>query len=254
MKEKEICIETKNLCKTYYNSKQGVHVIKNLDMEIYEGDFTIIMGVSGSGKTTLLYLLSALDKMTSGEVNYGERSISKMKLNELVDFRRDEIGYIFQGINLVPYLSVLENVAVIGKLKNRKNRDVVGNCKKLLCELGLEDEIYRQPSEISGGQQQRVAVARALINDCDILFADEPTGALNTSQGENLLDILSKINDKNKSIVMVTHDLKAACRGNRIIYLKDGKIHGDLNLGKFRIEDLEDREQTVYNFLRKRGW
>ena len=108
MKEKGICIETKNLCKTYYNSKQGVHVIKNLDMEIYEGDFTIIMGVSGSGKTTLLYLLSALDEMTSGEVNYGERSISKMKLNELVDFRRDEIGYIFQGINLVPYLSVLE--------------------------------------------------------------------------------------------------------------------------------------------------
>ena len=254
MKEKGICIETKNLCKTYYNSKQGVHVIKNLDMEIYEGDFTIIMGVSGSGKTTLLYLLSALDEMTSGEVNYGERSISKMKPNELVDFRRDEIGYIFQGINLVPYLSVLENVAVIGKLKNRKNRDVVGNCKKLLCELGLEDELYRQPSEISGGQQQRVAVARALINDCDILFADEPTGALNTSQGENLLDILSKINDKNKSIVMVTHDLKAACRGNRIIYLKDGKIHGELSLGKFRIEDLEDREQTVYNFLRKRGW
>ncbi len=254
MNEKGICIETKNLCKTYYNSKQGVHVIKNIDMEIYEGDFTIIMGVSGSGKTTLLYLLSALDEMTSGEVYYGDRSINKMKLKELVNFRRNEIGYIFQGINLVPYLSVLENVAVVGKLTQRKNRNVVEDCKKLLCDLDLEDELYRLPSEISGGQQQRVAVARALINDCDTLFADEPTGALNTSQGENLLDVLSEINDKDKSIVMVTHDLKAACRGNRIVYLKDGKIHGELSLEKFRKDDLEDREQTVYNFLRKRGW
>ncbi len=125
----------------------------------------------------------------------------------------------------------------------------------LLNDLDLEEEYHRLPSQVSGGQQQRGAIARALVNDCDVLFADEPTGALNTAQGENLLNILTNVNEDNKSIVMVTHDIKAACRGNRLLFIKDGKIEGELNLEPFNNEeDLDEREQKVYSFLRQRGW
>ncbi|MCK5129058.1 MAG: ABC transporter ATP-binding protein [Clostridiales bacterium] len=254
MKESKTCIQTQNLCKTYYSQEKGVHVIRNLDMEVYKSDFTVIMGASGSGKTTLLYLLSGLDEATSGDVVYDDVKINDMKMKQLVEFRRKKIGYIFQGINLVPYLSLLENVSVIGKLITKNSKEVVEKSKKLLCDFDLEDELHRLPSEVSGGQQQRVAVARAMINDCQILFADEPTGALNTSQGKKMLDIMSEINKDGKSIVMVTHDLKAACRGNRILYLKDGKVHGELSLDAYDEKDLDEREQVVYNFLRKRGW
>ncbi|MBF9017623.1 MULTISPECIES: ABC transporter ATP-binding protein [unclassified Oceanispirochaeta] len=251
---KSTVIETKNLCKSYYASQAGVHVLTNLNIEIYKGDFTMIMGASGSGKTTLLYGLSALDKITSGEVFYSGTNVHKMTEKSLIDFRRKTIGYIFQGINLIPYLSLLENVSVIGKLVSKNGKDVISRSKEMLCKFGLENEMYRIPAEVSGGQQQRAAVARALINNCEVLFADEPTGALNTSQGDNLLDTLTTINNNDKSIVMVTHDLRAACRGNRIIYLKDGKVHGELSLPPFNNDNLEEREHTVYNFLRKRGW
>lgn len=254
MNNNRVVLETKNLCKTYYSTNEGVHVIKNLDLEIYDSDFTVIMGASGSGKTTLLYLLSSLDEVTSGNIYYKNIDLSKFDKNELIDYRRNNIGYIFQGINLIPYLSILENVSVVSNLATKNKKLAIKKSQDLLVSLDLKKEINRLPSEVSGGQQQRAAVARALVNDCDLLFADEPTGALNTSQGENLLNILSDINNKGKSIVMVTHDLKAACRANRVIYLKDGKIFGELSLPKFDIKNIEDREVEIYNFLRKRGW
>lgn len=241
--------------KSYDTGTQNVHVIRNLSCDIYPDDFTIIMGSSGSGKSTLLYLLSGMDTVSSGQINYNNSPIDKLKEKQLLKLRKKEFGMVYQGIHLIPYLSILENVAITARLKEKNSKLALEKSTNLLKELDLEKELHRLPSQVSGGQQQRCAVARALINDCNVLFADEPTGALNTSQGEKMLDILTKLNQKKKSIVMVTHDIKAACRGNRILYIRNGKIEGELVLEPYNFtDDLDEREQTIYSFLRQRGW
>lgn len=245
----------KDASKTYLSGEQSVHAIRNLNCEIFREDFTVIMGSSGSGKSTLLYLLSGMDNVSSGEVYFKNQAIHTMKEKQLLQMRQNQIGMIYQGIHLIPYLTLLENVVVTAKLTEKNHAKAVEKSRALLDKLLLSEEMGRIPAQVSGGQQQRGAVARALVNDCEVLFADEPTGALNTSQGQNLLDILTEINQTGKSIVMVTHDLKAACRGNRILYLKDGKIEGDLRLSPFdKNEPVDEREQKVYQFLRQRGW
>lgn len=247
--------QLKDVCKTYLTGKQSVHAIRNLNCDIYEGDFTVIMGASGSGKSTLLYLLSGMDSITSGEVHFENNAMHLMNEKELLKMRQKQIGVIYQGIHLIPYLTLLENVLITSKLTEKSHKRAVEKSEQLFDKLDLSKEKDRLPAQVSGGQKQRGAVARALVNDCDVLFADEPTGALNTSQGENMLDILTDINKAGKSILMVTHDLKAACRGNRILYLKDGKIEGELNLTDFKKDEpIDEREQKVYRFLRQRGW
>jgi putative ABC transport system ATP-binding protein len=250
-----IMYRLKDVSKTYLAGKQNVHAIRNLNCEIFKEDFTVIMGSSGSGKSTLLYLLSGMDSVTSGEVYFGNQAIHDMKEKQLLNMRQQQIGMIYQGIHLIPYLTLLENVVVTAKLTRKNHAKAVAISRELLDRLQLSAEMDRLPAQVSGGQQQRGAVARALANECNVLFADEPTGALNTSQGENMLDILSEINQAGKTIVMVTHDLKAACRGNRILFIKDGKIEGDLRLPFFnKNEPIDEREQKVYQFLRQRGW
>lgn len=245
----------KDVCKTYLAEKQSVHAIRNLNCDIYKEDFTVIMGTSGSGKSTLLYLMSGMDSITSGEVHFENHSIHTMNEKQLLNMRQKQIGVIYQGIHLIPYLTLLENVSIAAKLIEKDHKKALERSNQLLDELDLSQEKDRLPAQVSGGQKQRGAVARALVNQCDVLFADEPTGALNTSQGESMLDILTDINESGKTIIMVTHDLKAACRGNRILYLKDGKIEGELNLEDFRKDEpIDEREQKVYRFLRQRGW
>jgi putative ABC transport system ATP-binding protein len=252
---KKIIYNLKDVCKTYITKEQSVHAVRNLNCQIYEKDFTVIMGSSGSGKSTLLYLVSGMDSVSSGEIHFKDKSLHLMKEKELLHMRQKEIGMIYQGVHLIPYLSILENVAVAAKLITKNHMEATNKAKKLLESLNLKDEFHRVPAQVSGGQQQRAAVARALINDCEVLFADEPTGALNTAQGQNLLDILTEINQKGRTVVMVTHDLKAALRANRILFIRDGKIEGDLNLPAYNsTEPIDEREQTVYNFLRQRGW
>jgi len=244
-----------NVNKTYQTNSHNVHAIRNLSLDIYEGDFTVIMGSSGSGKSTLLYLISGMDNFNSGEIKYNNFNINNLSEKELIKLRRKEFGMIYQGIHLIPYLTIFENVLTTLMLIEKNKKIAIKKSEEMLLSLDLQKELHRLPSQISGGQQQRAAVARALINNCNVLFADEPTGALNTSQGENLLNLLSNINNSNKSIIMVTHDLKAACRGNRILFLKDGKIEGELNLKKFlNDQSLDEREEEIYNFLRQRGW
>lgn len=251
---KNVIIKTKDLCKTYMSDGEDFHAIKNINVEIYENDFTVIMGSSGSGKSTLLYLLSGLDSITAGEVTFEEISVATLTEKKMAEFRRKSIGFVFQAINLVPSLSLYENVVISGYLveKDRKKVDVLG--EKLLKLVGLEEQIDRLPSRVSGGQQQRAAVARALINSPKVLFADEPTGALNSAQGENILDILTDLNNKGQSIVMVTHDIKAASRADRILFIKDGRIDGDLNLDKYCPENKELREKAIFDFLTEKGW
>lgn len=251
---KEISITTKRLNKTYKSGGEDYKVIKALNIEIYKEDFTIIMGSSGSGKSTLLYMLCGLDDLTSGEIKYTNQRVDKFSEKEWSLFRRKKIGFVYQGINLVPNLSIIENVATPGYLIDRNVKRVDTNALNLLEEMDISNLANRLPSQTSGGEQQRAAVARAMINSPEILFADEPTGSLNSSSGKQLLDILTSINKKGQTIVMVTHDLKASIRGNRILYLKDGEISGELNLGVYNENDSLDRETYVFNWLKEKGW
>ncbi len=247
-------IETKKLCTTFSNGGVQQHVLKNVDLEIYEGDFTIIMGASGAGKSTLLYSLSGMDKPTLGTVSFCGTEITKMNTDELALFRRSNCGFVFQQVYLVESMSVLDNIMAAGLLVYRDKKALAKKAGEILKAVGIDESMWNKfPSQISGGEAQRVGIARALINDPKLVFADEPTGALNSQTGKAVLDTLTKFNEKGQSIVMVTHDITSARRGNRILYVKDGEIAGECNLGKYVTGDKE-RHQKLNDFLAKMGW
>ena len=247
-------IETKKLCKTFSNGGIQQHVLKNIDLEIYEGDFTIIMGASGAGKSTLLYSLSGMDKPTLGSVSFDGTEITKMNTDELALFRRSNCGFVFQQVYLVESMSVLDNLMAAGLLVYRDKKILVKKAGELLKAVNIEESLWSKfPTQISGGEAQRVGIARALINEPKLVFADEPTGALNSQTGKAVLDTLTKFNEKGQSIVMVTHDINSARRGNRILYVKDGEIAGECLLGKYVTGDKE-RHQKLSDFLAKMGW
>lgn len=251
---RDILIKTEDLCKSFIIGKNGNHVLKNLNIEIYKGDFTVIMGSSGSGKSTLLYALSTMDNPTSGKVELLGKDISKINEEKASEIRNKDISFIFQGINLLPDLTIYENVTYAA-IYNRKNKkEVIERANKLLKDLDLYEHREKYPSEVSGGMQQRVAIARAVINNPQIIFGDEPTGALNSSTGKMVLDILSDMNNEGQSIVMVTHDMKTALRANRILYIKDGRIDGELNLGKYTEENINERKERLQEFLEEKSW
>ncbi len=247
-------IETKKLCKTFSNGGIQQHVLKNIDLEIYEGDFTIIMGASGAGKSTLLYSLSGMDKPTLGTVTFDGTDITKMNTDELAVFRRSNCGFVFQQVYLVDSMSVLDNIMAAGLLVYKDKRVLAKKAGELLKAVNIDETLWGKfPTQISGGEAQRVGIARALINDPKLVFADEPTGALNSQTGKAVLDTLTKFNEKGQSIVMVTHDISSARRGNRILYVKDGEIAGECNLGKYVTGD-KDRHQKLNDFLATMGW
>ena len=247
-------IETKKLCKTFSNGGIQQHVLKNIDLEIYEGDFTIIMGASGAGKSTLLYSLSGMDKPTLGSVLFDGTEITKMNTDELAIFRRSNCGFVFQQVYLVESMSVLDNIMAAGLLVFRDKKVLAKKAGEILKAVNIDETLWNKfPSQISGGEAQRVGIARALINDPKLVFADEPTGALNSQTGKAVLDTLTKFNEKGQSIVMVTHDITSARRGNRILYVKDGEIAGECNLGKYVTGD-QERHQKLNDFLAKMGW
>ena len=247
-------IKTEMLCKSFVTDGEINHVIKNMNLEIYEGDFTVIMGSSGSGKSTLLYSLSGMDSVSGGKVYLRDREITSLNEKELSKIRKSEIGFVFQGINLVDNLNIYENIISPTYKTGAKKTDVEEYAKSLMDKIGLTGHEKKFPNQMSGGQRQRAAICRALINKPGLLFADEPTGALNSSQGQDVLDVFSKVNAEGQSVVMVTHDLKAELRGNRIIYLRDGRIDGDLSLPPYNPETVNEREEEVYQFLKARNW
>jgi putative ABC transport system ATP-binding protein len=247
-------IKTELLCKSFISDGEVNNVIKNLDLEIYEGDFTVIMGSSGSGKSTLLYALSGMDDVTTGKVLLEGADITRLKEKEISKLRKEKLGFVFQGINLIPNLSVYENILSPTYKTKSDRKDIEEKINTLLEKMELTSHRKKFPNQMSGGQKQRAAICRALINSPKILFADEPTGALNSSQGQSVLDIFTTINREGQSVVMVTHDLKAALRGNRIIYLKDGRIDGDLKLQEYEEATASEREEILYKFLKEKGW
>lgn len=250
-----VILRTEKLCKTFSSGGLQQHVLKNLDLALMEGDFTVIMGSSGSGKSTLLYALSGMDKPTLGAIYFGEREISGLNNDQLAIFRRNHCGFVFQQIYLLDNMSVLDNVLASGLLVSKDKRGIIAKAKQLLNQVGLNETAWGKfPSQLSGGEAQRAGIVRALINSPIILFADEPTGALNSASSDNVLDVMTEVNQNGQSIVMVTHDMKTALRGNRVLYLRDGVICGDLRLGAFQKEDSAVRQEKLKGFLAEMGW
>lgn len=252
--EKTVALRTEKLCKTFSNGGLQQHVLKNIDLELYQGDFTVIMGASGAGKSTLLYALSGMDTPTLGTIWFKENEISKLTQDKLAIFRRDYCGFVFQQIYLIETMSVMDNVLSAGLLVTKDKKALLQRAKNLFQAVDISEETQKKfPSQLSGGEAQRVGIVRALINNPEIVFADEPTGALNSKTGLDVLDTLTKVNEKGQSIVMVTHDMRSARRGNRILYLKDGVILGECNLGKYEHGNIE-RHEKLTNFLKQMGW
>lgn len=250
----EVILTAKDLCKTFSNESVQQHVLKNLNLSINQGDFTVIMGNSGSGKSTLLYALSGMDRPTLGSICCREEEISKYSNDQLAIFRRKHCGFVFQQNYLNDTMNVLDNVMVSGLLSRRDRKALAKESRELLQKVGLPREIATKfPTQLSGGELQRAAIARGLINRPEILFADEPTGALNSQNTEKVLNILTEYNQAGQSIVMVTHDIRSARRGNRILYLKDGVITGELMLGAYVSGDKE-RHEKLRLFLTEMGW
>ncbi len=248
----EPIIQAKKLHKSYFTGKTEVPVINNLDLTLYKGDFTVIMGSSGSGKSTLLYLLSGLEITTSGEIWLEDKPVHSMDEKLITLLRREYIGFVFQDFNLVPNLTFLENILIPAYLVKNDRKVLQDRAKALMKKVEILDLADRLPSEVSGGQQQRCSMARAVINNPRVVMADEPTGNLNSSSSQAVLNILTDLYKDGQSIVMVTHDIRSACRGNRIIFLKDGQIEDDL-----RFEDaltLEEREVKLLEWLGKKDW
>ncbi|GFI65082.1 lipoprotein-releasing system ATP-binding protein LolD [Lachnospiraceae bacterium] len=250
----QILLKTENLSKSFSSGGVLQHVLKNIDLELYQGDFTVIMGASGAGKSTLLYALSGMDTPSLGKITFGDKVISDYSQDELAVFRREHCGFVFQQIYLLEGMSVMDNVLAAGLLVNQDKKALLEKARALFDAVGISGETQKKfPAQISGGEAQRAGIVRALINRPEILFADEPTGALNSQTGLDVLDTLTAFHEQGQSVVMVTHDMRSARRGNRILYLKDGVILGECGLGKYRHGD-RARHEKLAAFLSEMGW
>ena len=250
----EELLRIENLCRDFKTESGTQRILKNIDLTIYKGDFTVIMGSSGSGKSTLLYSLSGMDTITSGHIWLGDTDLSTLSGDKMALFRREHCGFVFQQICLINSMSVLDNVMAAGLLKKCDKKQLAARAKELLSSVQVEEHTWSKfPTQISGGRAQRVGIVRALINSPDILFADEPTGALNSQTGNDVLDLFTKFNNEGQSIIMVTHDIKSAIRGNRILYLRDGKLLNECDLGKYD-GNTEERVGKINRFLGEMGW
>ncbi len=251
----ETVLRTEKLCKSFSNGGVQQHVIKNLDLEIRKEDFTVIMGASGSGKSTLLYALSGMDKPSLGKVFFGDTEISSYTNDQLAVFRRKNCGFVFQSIYLLEHMNVFDNV-MTGALAAQKNSpELVKRAETLLQKVGIGKEMWNKfPNQLSGGECQRVGIVRAVINAPKILFADEPTGSLNSASGTDVLDIFTELHENGQSIVMVTHDLKTALRGSRVIFLRDGAVVGEYHMPRCGTDDPAACRDGLQRFLDGMGW
>lgn len=221
-------LKTEKLSKVYEEGPVAVHALRNIDLEIFPGEFTVIVGPSGSGKTTLLNMLGGLDSPSSGKVWVAGTDISEMQENALIDFRLHNIGFVFQAYNLIPVLTAEENVSFIMDLQGRPAREIQARAAEVLAEVGLADRAKNRPSELSGGQQQRVAVARALASRPKYVLADEPTANLDSQTAFNLLDTMKRLNeDEQMTFLFSTHDPRVIDRAKRVITLVDGEMASD---------------------------
>ena len=226
-------LEVNNIRKVYTTrlSTQSTEALKNVNFAVDKGEYVAIMGESGSGKTTLLNILATFDKATSGSVLLNNLDLSKLKDKELADFRRDNLGFVFQDFNLLDNFSIKDNILLPLVLANKKYKDMEVRLDKVTKPLGIDKLINKYPYEISGGQRQRVAVARAIITNPSLILADEPTGALDSKSTDQLLNVFDKLNEIGQTIIMVTHSVKTAARAKRVLFIKDGVVFHELRKG-----------------------
>lgn len=251
-------ISTRELCKTYAVSKHNHQpILKNVNLEIREGEFISVMGPSGSGKSTLLYNISGMDRMTSGSVSFNGKNLSTLSEKELSNLRLKKMGFIFQQIHLLKNLSIFDNIIFSAYLANHTSRKVINErAMELMQKAGISDLANNDITQASGGQLQRVAICRALINRPDILFGDEPTGALNSKSASEIMEMLADINQSGTTILLVTHDVKIAAKTERVLFMLDGTLVAEKRLGKYRREDkdIKEREEILSRWLLGMGF
>ena len=251
----EVIMRVNDVSKNFINGVTDNQILNHISIDIYEGDFTVIMGPSGAGKSTLLYAISGMDKISEGEVFYKDKNITKMSENQMASLRSKEFGFVFQQTHLVSYLTLYENILAAG-YTNHQNTvlNIKNRTHQLLEEMHISHVKDHLPSQVSGGEAQRAAIARALINQPGIIFADEPTGALNKANSEQVLDLMSRVHQSGQSILMVTHDIRAAMRGTRLLYIEDGHIVGEKQLIPYDGDDVKQREADIQKWLSSMEW
>lgn len=250
-----ILLEGKHITRTFRQGDTVNQVLDGVEVKIYEKDFTVVMGSSGAGKSTLLYALSGMDRINKGSVRYRDLEITRLKEQQMANLRAKEFGFVFQQTHLVSNLTLWENVLVAGYVSGKERaKKIQEHGANLLRQMNIEKAKDRFPAQVSGGEAQRAAIARAMIGRPGILFADEPTGALNKANTVEVLNLLTELNRQGQSILMVTHDLRCAARGNRILYLEDGKVTDELRLSAYSEREEKKREDKVSQWLAAQQW
>jgi putative ABC transport system ATP-binding protein len=253
-------LAVKDLCKTYIINKRQNNVLRNVNMQIEEGEMVAVMGPSGSGKSTLLYTVSGMDNMTAGNVRFFGKDMNGMKSNEMSSLRLDEMGFIFQQMHMLKNLTIYDNIilpayqSANGRGKS-KRKEINEYARELMHKLGISEIADHDINEVSGGQLQRACICRSLINHPKMIFADEPTGALNQQSSKEVIGELNRINREGTSVMLVTHDIKVAAKSDRVLYIEDGNIKGEFALGKYVEESaFKERERRLNNWLMEMGW
>ena len=249
-------LEVKDLCKTYIVNKRQNNVLKNVNFKIGEGEMVAVMGPSGSGKSTLLYAVSGMDSLTAGEVNFCGRNIAGMGERELAALRLDEMGFIFQQMYMLKNLTILDNIilpATQSQKQREPRRETARRGQDFMRRLGIIDIADNDINEVSGGQLQRACICRSMMNNPKMIFADEPTGALNRTSSDEVMEELVKLNSEGTTIMLVTHDVKVAAKCTRVMYIVDGNIKGEFDLSDCSTQ-IRERERTLNNWLLELGW
>lgn len=253
-------LKVSNLCKTYIINKRQNNVLRNVNLSIEDGEMVGVMGPSGSGKTTLLYTVSGMDNATAGKVDFFGRELTELKANEMSEIRLEEMGFVFQQMYMLKNLCVYDNIILPGYQTEKGRtkdgrRSINERARVLMQKLGISEIAENDITEVSGGQLQRACICRSMINNPKIIFADEPTGALNKQNSIEVMEELNHINREGTTVLLVTHDMKVASKCERVLYIEDGDIREEITLGT-RINALDDRarERTLNEWLIKLGW
>ena len=253
-------LKVSNLCKTYIVNKRQNNVLRNVNLEIKSGEMVAVMGPSGSGKTTLLYTVSGMDEASAGKVDFFGKELTNLKANEMSDLRLQEMGFVFQQMYMLKNLSIYYNIILPAYQashdhKTSSRHEIKERANMLMQKLGINDVADNAVTEVSGGQLQRACICRSLINQPKIIFADEPTGALNKQNSIDVMRELTNINAEGTSIMLVTHDMKVASQCERVLYIEDEDIRDEITLGKYQVtDDMRARERKLNDWLIKMGW